>query len=136
MKKASSKRNHAAWIGPVVALVGLVSYFAFAVRVPDLRDSAAINVALVGIGVGVAALAVLRRRNWKSWLGLGGAAVFAALLLGYVFVLSKQLPVSELAPPVGSSAPPLALPDQSGRTVDLAALSDRRVLVVFYRGFW
>jgi peptidoglycan/LPS O-acetylase OafA/YrhL len=136
MTKAAPKRNHAAWIGPLVALVGLVSYFALAVRVPDLRDSAAINIALVAIGVGIAAWAVLRRRNWKSWLGLGGATVFAALLLGYVFVLSNQLPVSELAPAVGWPAPPLALPDQGGRTVDLAALSDRRVLVVFYRGFW
>jgi hypothetical protein len=130
------RRNHAAWIGPLVAAVGLVSYFALAVKVPALRDSAAANLLVVGIGVGISLLAVRRRPSWKSWLGLVGALAFAALLAGYVLVLSKQLPSSAGGLQVGDAAPPLALPDQNDRLVDLAELSDRRVVVLFYRGFW
>lgn len=136
MKIAAPTRNHAAWAGPLLALLGLVTYFAVAVKIPDLRDSALANLLVVAAGVGVAAWGVLRRRNWKSWLGLVAASAFAALLVGYVFVLSNQLPVSDRAPAVGSAAPALRLPDQTGRVVDLASLSERRVVVVFYRGFW
>jgi peptidoglycan/LPS O-acetylase OafA/YrhL len=136
MTISAPRRNHAAWAGPLLALLGLVTYFAVAVKIPDLRDSAAANLLIVGAGVGLAAWGVLRRRNWKSWLGLGSAALFAALLVAYVFGLSNQLPSSDTAPALGAEAPELRLPDQSGRVVELAALSDRRVVVVFYRGFW
>ncbi|HSO23624.1 MAG TPA: hypothetical protein VLT81_11975 [Chondromyces sp.] len=136
MTISAPRRNHAAWFGPLLSLVGLVTYFTVAAGIPVLRDSAAANLLIVGAGVGLAAWGVLRRRNWKSWLGLGGAAVFAGLLVAYVFGLSNQLPGSSDAPVVGASAPELRLPDQTGRVVELAALSDRRVVVVFYRGFW
>ena len=136
MKAPEKKRNHAAWIGPLIALVGLVTYFAVAVKIPDLRDNAALNLIVAGSGVAVAGFGVLRKRNWKSWLGLLSAGAFAALLFGYVFVLSSQMPGAETAVAVGSAAPPLVLPDQTGRVVDLGDLLDRRVVVVFYRGFW
>jgi len=136
MATSTRQLNHAAWVGPLVALAGLVTYFSVAAKIPDLRDSAVVNLILAALGVGLAAWGVLRRRNWKSWLGLGGAAVFAGLLVAYVFGLSNHLPTSEAAPSVGATAPPLALPDSTGRVVDLAGLSNRRVLVVFYRGFW
>ena len=128
--------NHAAWIGPLIALVGLVTYFSYAAQIPDLRDSAALNLFLVSLGVAVAAWGALRRRNWKSWLGLLSAAACAALLFGYVFVLSSQLPGPETAAAVGTEAPALELPDQTGRVVNLSDFQDRRVVVVFYRGFW
>ncbi len=136
MATPATPRNHAAWIGPLVALIGLVSYFALAVKVPALRDSAALNLGLVAVGVAISAWGVLRRRSRWSWWGLGGALAFAGMLAGYVLVLSKQMPVADAAPLVGSPAPPLVLPDQSGRVVDLAGLADRRVVVLFYRGFW
>jgi peroxiredoxin len=46
------------------------------------------------------------------------------------------MPGTEGAAAVGSAAPPLRLPDQTGRIVDLDDFLDRRVVVVFYRGFW
>ena len=49
------RRNHAAWIGPLVALFGLVTYFTVAARYPVLRDCAAANLVLVGAGVVIAA---------------------------------------------------------------------------------
>ncbi len=129
-------RNHAAWIGPLVALTGLITYFTVAVRFPDLRDSATANLVLVVAGTVIATWGLLRRRNWKSWIGFGAAAFFAFLLFAYVFVLSSELPSADNAVAVGSAAPPLELPDQTGRMVSLGAFRGERVLVVFYRGFW
>ena len=136
MKESRKTRNHAVWIGPLVALIGLVTYFTVAVRFPDLRDSAMVNLVLVVGGVVIAAWGLLRRRNWKSWIGVGTAVFFASLLFGYVFVLSNQLPSADNAVAIGSAAPPLELPDQTGRVVSLDAFKGERVLVVFYRGYW
>ncbi len=136
MTSEQKNRNHAAWIGPLVALVGLVTYFTYAVKFPNLRDSAALNLIVVVLGVAVAGWGMFRKNNWKSWLGLLTSGALAALLFGYVFVLSNQMPGAEPAVAVGSAAPPLKLPDQTGRVVNLADFQDRRVVVVFYRGFW
>ena len=136
MNASPRKRNHAAWIGPLVALTGLVTYFTVAVRFPDLRDSAIVNLVLVIGGVAIAAWGLLRRRNWKSWIGFGAAAFFASLFCAYIFVLSNQLPPPDNAVAVGTTAPPLELPDQTGRVVSLEDFRGERVLVVFYRGFW
>ena len=133
---SKNRRNHGAWIGPLVALIGLVTYFTVAVRFPDLRDSANVNLVLVIGGVAIAAWALLRRRNWKSWIGFGAAAFVASLLCAYVFVLSNQLPSPATAPVVGAFAPPLELQDQTGRMLALDDLLGERVVVVFYRGFW
>ena len=136
MNASRKKRNHTAWIGPLVALIGLVTYFTVAVRFPDLRDSAILNLGLVVGGAVIAGWGLLRRRNWKSWIGLGTAVFFASLLFGYVFVLSNQLPSADTAVAVGSAAPPLERPDQTGRVLSLEAFKGERVLVVFYRGYW
>jgi peptidoglycan/LPS O-acetylase OafA/YrhL len=136
MNTSRKKRNHAAWVGPLIALTGLVTYFTVAVRFPDLRDSAIVNLVLVIGGAAIAAWGLLRRRNWKSWIGFGAAAFFASLLCAYVFVLSNQLPSANYAVAVGAAAPPLELPDQTGRVVSLEDFRGERVLVVFYRGFW
>jgi len=136
MKASGRKRNHTAWVGPVVSLTGLITYFTVAVRFPDLRDSANINLVLAIGGVAIAAWGLLRRRNWKSWIGFGAAAFFAFLFCGYIFVLTSQLPSPDTAPAVGAVAPPLELPDQTGRMLALDDLRGERVVVVFYRGFW
>jgi len=130
------RRNHAAWIGPLLSLIGLVTYFTVAVRFPDLRDSAVVNLAVVALGAAIAAWGVVRRRNWKSWIGVFAATSFAALLFGYVFVLTNQLPPADSAVAVGEQAPPLDLPDLTGRMVSLDELRGERILVIFYRGFW
>jgi peptidoglycan/LPS O-acetylase OafA/YrhL len=136
MKAPRLRRNHAAWIGPLVGLFGLFSYFTVAVRFPDLRDGAIPNLALVIGGAAIAAWGLLRRRNWKSWLGFASAGLFASLFCAYIFALTSQLPSPDTAPAVGAAAPPLELPDQSGRVLSLENFSGHRVLVVFYRGYW
>jgi hypothetical protein len=132
----TTKTNHAAWIGPLIAMAGLVSYFVWAVHVPSLRDSALLNLLLVGVGVALSVWALVHRRNWKSWLGLVVAVLPAVLLVAYVFVLSNMLPKAETAARVGEIAPRLELPDHTGAMVSVDDFSGRRVLVVFYRGFW
>jgi len=136
MNATQSKRNHAAWVGPLIVLVGLFTYFTVAVRFPALRDSAIANLSLVIGGAAIATWGLIRRRNWKSWLGFGAAFFFAFLFCAYIFVLTSQLPAPDTAPAVGSIAPPLELPDQSGRMLSLENFSGQRVLVVFYRGYW
>lgn len=133
---AQSKRNHAAWVGPLIVLIGLFTYFTVAVRFPALRDSAIVNLVLVIGGVAIAAWGLFRRRNWKSWIGFGVAGSFSLLFFWYIFVYSSQLPAPDTAPVVGAVAPPLELPDQSGRMLSLEDFSGQRVLVVFYRGYW
>jgi len=136
MKPSRNAFNHPAWVGPLIVLVGLFTYFTVAVRFPDLRDSAIVNLLLVFGGVAIAALGLFRRRNWKSWIGFGVAGSFSLLFCWYIFVYSSQLPAPDTAPAVGAVAPPLELPDQSGRMLSLENFSGQRVLVVFYRGYW
>ncbi|MCJ7756282.1 MAG: hypothetical protein MUP13_17110 [Thermoanaerobaculales bacterium] len=136
MNPPPNRFNHAAWVGPLVALIGLVTYFTVAVRFPDLRDRAIVNLVLVIGGAATAAWGLFRRPSWKSWIGFGVAGSFSLLFCWYIFVYSSQLPAPDTAPAVGAVAPPLELPDQSGRMLSLENFSGQRVLVVFYRGYW
>jgi hypothetical protein len=136
MNAARKTRNHAAWVGPLVSLIGFITYFAVAVRFPDLRDSAVVNLVLVVSGVAIAGWGLLRRRNWKSWIGLGTAGLIALGFCAFIFVFTRQLPSPDTAPAVGAKAPPIELPDLTGRVMSLDDFSGERVLVVFYRGYW
>jgi cytochrome oxidase Cu insertion factor (SCO1/SenC/PrrC family) len=40
------------------------------------------------------------------------------------------------SPAVGQAAPPFALLDQNGAKADLAAARGKKVVIVFYRGYW
>jgi hypothetical protein len=136
MTASRKKSNHAAWVGPLIGLIGLVTYFTVAVRFPNLRDSAIANLLLVIGGTAIAAWGLFLRRNWKSWIGFGVAGSISLLFCWYIFVYSSQLPDPDTAPTVGAVAPPLELPDQSGRMLSLENFRGQRVLVVFYRGYW
>ena len=39
-------------------------------------------------------------------------------------------------PKAGQLAPSFALPDQSGKTISLAASRGAKTVLVFYRGYW
>jgi peptidoglycan/LPS O-acetylase OafA/YrhL len=136
MSSPRNRRNHAAWIGPLLSLLGIVTYFAVSVRIPDIRDSALPNLALVALGGLIALWGVIRRRNWKSWIGVLSAAFLGFIFFGYIYGYSAQLPSPSTAPLVGEMAPPLELPDSTGRVVSLDSIGGTRVLVVFYRGYW
>ena len=68
-------------------------------------------------------------------LGLALSLLLSVLFAGYVFHLSYQLPVAETARLL-DRAPDFRLPDAYGRTVDLAGMRGRKVVLTFYRGYW
>ncbi len=57
------------------------------------------------------------------------------LLLSLVAV-SQVLPKPQIPSAVGRQVPNFTLPDQRGRTLQLASLRGKRVLLIFYRGYW
>jgi hypothetical protein len=131
-----TRRNHAVWVGALISLIGLISYFTFFARFPALRDVPKVNFALVLIGLAVSAWGLLRRRSLWSITGLAVSAACAGLLAAYVFVLSYGLPDAEHAIQVGETAPAFALPDQEGRITTLEEYRGSNLVLVFYRGFW
>jgi hypothetical protein len=136
------RRNPALWLGPLVALVGLLSYFTVFYRWPLTRDFPWVNLILVGAGVALSLLGLARAwRRGGFWAGAGvlsGVVSVAAagLLVAYCFVLSYQVPSADSALPVGADVPRLVLADANGANVDLGQLGDGRLLLVFYRGHW
>ncbi len=135
-RDAPKKRNHLIWIGVLISVFGLVSYFTTFARFPALRDFPWINIPLVLIGVAVSILGVRRRLSFLSLTGAFLSAGCAALLLAYVFVLSNQLPDTDGVVAVGAEAPAFSLIDDDGSTVSLADFNGQPVVLVFYRGFW
>jgi hypothetical protein len=133
-------RNRALWLGPLVAALGVVSYFTWFYRWPALRDFPWVNLALLAAGVVLSAAGLARawpRAGARRILGVLGLAVSAGLgvlFVWFCFVSSAVLPGEELALAVGQPAPRVELPDQRGEPFDLAG--GGRLVLVFYRGHW
>jgi len=138
------QRNHAIWIGPIVTFVGAVSYFLYFARFPSLRDVPWLNLPIVACGVWLSGVGVRRaftlpgryRGRIGGALGLLLSVSLALLFCFYVFSLSYGVP-----PPTETTrslvlAPGFTLPDQHGGDVRLGDLRGRKVVLVFYRGFW
>jgi len=134
------RRNHLAWIGPLVTFVGMASYFLVFVRWPALRDFPWVNLPLVLAGVAASWTALRRRRDsfvsgLLAWSGLGFSALVAGLFCFYVFHYSSTLPDASTALRM-EQAPDFALSDQHGDVVRLADMRGKNVILVFFRGFW
>ncbi len=63
------QRNHLVWLGLLISLVGLVSYFTFSARFPVLRDFPWLNLPMVLVGLGVSIWAL--RRKLTLWSAAG-----------------------------------------------------------------
>lgn len=134
--------RHGAWLGPVVAFVGLLSYFTFFNQWPIFRDTPWLNLLILAgaIALSVAGL----RASWSKGpvrrIG-GGLSVFVSagltgLLLFYCYGLSYGLPDAKLAAHDGDPLPQAILLADDGTKVDLQAVAADRLILVFYRGFW
>ncbi len=138
------KRNHLIWVGLLITAVGAVSYFSFFARIPALRDFPWVNLPLVALGAVLSALAVARafrrperyRGKLLGALGLALSLLLAGLFAFYVFYLSYQLPAATARATELVEAPGFALTAADGGTVRLADYRGRKVVLVFYRGFW
>ncbi len=142
------RRNGAAWLGIGLGLLGVAGYFAWITlalepRMPVLRDTAVVNLVLVGLGLGFSVIGIRRafgraatHRGRVLAPVLGALNVGLAVLFGLMLFHFSELPVAAAAPQVGQTAPDFTLADQSGAPFQLAALRGKNVLLVFYRGHW
>jgi AhpC/TSA family len=122
--------------GALLSTAALIGYFTLSVKVPSLRDSAWLNLLAVVAGLGLSIAALLRRRSAFAWAGLVLSTLMAAALIGFVFVLSSQLPSPAAAVEVGDRAPAFELADHRGEPVALSDFAGSKVVLVFFRGFW
>lgn len=138
----TTRRNHALWLAPLVALVALLSYFTVFVRWDATRDFPWVNLGLLALALTLAGVGLARawpRGGWRALAGVLSALVslgLAGFFVLYCFVFSYQLPDAGLALPVGAPVPRVQLADASGKPVDLGRSSDGRLVLVFYRGHW
>ena len=141
---AKRVRNHLIWLGPLVTVAGVLSYFMFFAYFPSLRDFPWVNLPLTLVGIGMSLVAVgrafLRSAIYRGKiLGSVGAVfslLFGGLLFFYVFSLSYQLPGTAAVVAEGKLVPNFTLQDHKGNPFDLASLDGKRVVLVFYRGYW
>lgn len=143
--------NWPLWLGFVLSVVGVFSYFAVFVWYPITRDFPWANLLLFAVAgvllfVGVRRAFVSDRRRSKigaSIVATLGVVVIALFLFGF-FVGGRLLPASKGAPQVGQKAPDFSLNDSGGKAVSLNELlttpingaPPKGVLLVFYRGYW
>lgn len=138
---APSKRfNHLAWVGPILAVFGLLSYFAYFSMWPVFRDFPWLNLLILAGAVGVSAIALPRARSGLGRVG-SGAGLFASvamlgLLCFYAFYWSYQLPDAGRVVDDGTRLPEITLASWDGRQVDLSDAASGELILVFYRGYW
>lgn len=144
MKKPRPRPNPAVWLGLIFSIGGALSYFMYFARFPELRDFPWINLPLVLLGFALSTIGF--RRTIKHPLiyrgRISGAFGFVLSLIitvffnAYIFYFSYQLPASPDAPQVMTPAPDFALTNQRGHLVRLRDYRGKKVVLVFYRGFW
>lgn len=125
--------------GLLLGVVGVVGYFVVALHLgawlPSVRNDAIPNWILVGLGLALSILAVVRaRRRLVPGLLLGLNVAVAAAFSAMLYVVSVMPPAS--GPSIGAPAPAFALVDQGERTVRLEDFRGAPLLLVFYRGHW
>jgi hypothetical protein len=125
------------WLGPLVAIVAVASYFTIFVNWPITRDVPWVNLILLALALGASIAGLMRSR--RRVLAAGGLALTLALggfFVWYCYVFSYEIPSAELALDVGAPVPAIVLRDDRGQDVELAALSREKLVLVFYRGHW
>ncbi len=62
--------------------------------------------------------------------------LLALLASTLAWAQNQPLPKPQTASAKGEPAPDFTLPDQDGHDVQLSSLRGRRVVLIFYRGYW
>ncbi len=138
------KRNHLIWIGLLVTFVSVVSYFEIFARFASLRDFPWVNLPLVLLGATLSALgmksalasAATPRGRWLAGASVALSLLLAAFFVAYIFWITYLLPEPSDVALGLIQAPDFALTSNTGETVRLSDFAGRRVVLVFYRGFW
>lgn len=143
MEKPSRRRNHAIWIGLLLAALGLASY-PFFVQFATLRDFPWLNLPLVIIGTIVSAVGFWRavqqpsvyRGKILGTLGLALSLAIAVFFTYGVFFVTRQMPAPTETAMSLTNAPDFTLMNQQGQPVRLSHYRGRKVVLAFYRGYW
>jgi len=136
--------KHALWLGPVITLVGALSYFLVFFQFPILRDFPVLNLPVVLLGFALSVAGCWEMFRSRSGLlgktfasgGMLLSLAIAGLFCFYIFFLSYQLPAGAAVPNLQAAAPEFALLDQNGEQVQLSDFLGSKVILVFYRGHW
>ncbi len=141
--------NWRLWVGFAGALLALILYAAFFIR---MRDILWVSLALFIVS-GVLLASGLRRAfgQRESYRGrvagpilAGFSALILALFAFFTHEVPKHFAAARNAPRVGQAAPQFTLVDTAKKTVSLAdvlaspigSAPPKAVLLVFYRGYW
>ncbi len=136
-------RLHLIWLGPLVTVAAVISYFMVFAKIPALRDFPWLNLPLALLGVALSLAGLFGafgqgRRLPSKVFGVFGTLLsvgFLGLFGYYVFVMSYQMPTGETAAGI-SRIENFSLQTHRGEPFDLASLEGRKVVLVFYRGYW
>ena len=125
------------WLGPLLALVAVASYFTVFVNWPLTRDVPWVNLILLAVALAASIAGLVRSR--RRVLASGGLVL--TLFLGgffvwYCYVFSYAIPGAELALDVGDPVPAIVLRDDRGQDVALSSLAADKLVLVFFRGHW
>jgi cytochrome oxidase Cu insertion factor (SCO1/SenC/PrrC family) len=69
-------------------------------------------------------------------LGIARTGIVGFLLLSGLAPAQQILPKPQIASAEGQPAPDFTLKDQHSKTFRLASMRGKRVLLIFYRGYW
>lgn len=137
--------NYLAWSGPIVTLVGALSYFLYFVQFANLRDFPWVNLPLVALGLFCSVAGVWRAFSNAGYKFLSRALASVGLLFSlglgvlfcfYIFSLSYQMPGVEGVSQIADTAPSFSLPDENNKTVQLTDFRGKNLVIAFYRGHW
>ena len=137
--------NLLAWLGPIVTLVGAISYFLFFVQFAALRDFPWLNLPLVALGGIISFFGLWRvfsNAEYKfiskgfATLGFLFSLALGALFYFYIFDISYRMPSVEGVSQVAEVAPDFSLLDQNNKVVQLSDFRGKKLVVAFYRGHW
>jgi hypothetical protein len=137
------RRNHAIWVGALLALIGAFSY-PYTVQFPTLRDFPWLNLPLVVAGAIVSGIGFWRTVRQPSVYrgkilgGLGAAlsVVIAAFMIYGIFFITRQMPAPTETAMSLSQAPDFTLMNLQGQPVRLSDYRGKKVVLAFYRGYW
>jgi len=137
-------RNHALWLGPVVTVFGVLSYFMYFAKYPTLRDFPWVNLPLTILGLGISVVGVRRvftqadryRGKIKGSLAFLFSLFFTGLFVAYVGYITYQLPAPNSTTQALDTAPSFSLKDQNGEVVNFSDFKEKRLILTFYRGYW
>ena len=125
------------WLGPILAVVAVLTYFTVFVNWPITRDVPWVNLGLLALAIGLSIAGL--RRSRRRWLAAGGLAlslILSGFFVWYCYVFAYEIPSAALALDVGAPVPAVVLRDDQSRDVDLAEISRDKLVLVFFRGHW